>query len=185
MPRDHVRIPREDLADGVGPAATQGAVTGVGEVLGRVRTLVTGRPLDTEALGTERLSIWRALPILSSDALSPGAYGPEAGLAILATAGAAALIHDVPLGIGIALLMIIVTTSYRQVVQGYQEGGGSYAVARANLGLGFGLVAGGALLVDYILTIAVSVSSGVDALASASRRSPRTKSGLPCSASVS
>lgn len=109
----------------------------------------------------------KALPILSSDALSSVAYGPEAGLAVLAGAGAGALIWNVPIGIAIALLMLIVTASYRQVIRGYQGGGGSYAVARANLGTIVGLTAGAALLVDYVLTVSVSVSSGVDALASA------------------
>jgi amino acid transporter len=86
---------------------------------------------------------------------------------VLAAAGAGALILNVPIGIAIALLMVIVTTSYRQVVRGYPSGGGSYAVARANLGLIFGLIAAAALLIDYVLTVAVSVSSSVDALASA------------------
>jgi amino acid transporter len=170
-----VRIPRADLGglrrQGPGRLVAadpeEEAPRGLARGVERLRTFLTGRPLDTEALGTERLSISRALPILSSDALSSVAYGPEAGLAVLATAGAGALLLNVPLGLGIAALMIIVTTSYRQIVRGYQQGGGSYAVARANLGLGFGLVAAGALLIDYVLTVAVSVSSGVAALASA------------------
>ena len=131
------------------------------------RTFLTGRPLGTEAMESERLPIRRALPILSSDSLSSVAYGPEARLAVVAAAGAGALILNVPIGIAIAVLMIIVTSSYRQVVRSYQQGGGSYAVARANLGLLFGLVAAAALLVDYVLTVAVSVSPGVAALASA------------------
>jgi amino acid transporter len=174
---DYVRIPRKDLEEGLRPAergrlvATQKtedeAQAPVAGLAHKFRVFFTGRPLNTEAQETERLSIPKALPLLSSDALSSVAYGPEAGLAVLATAGAAAFVYNIPIGLAIALLMIIVTTSYRQVVHGYQGGGGSYAVARANLGLIFGLVAAAALLVDYVLTVAVSISSGVDALASA------------------
>lgn len=173
---DYVRIRREHL--GGFREAGHGRLIASGEtakqtssplirLARRARVFVTGRPLDTEALETERLSVRLALPILSSDALSSVAYGPEAGLAVLAAAGAGALILNVPIGIAIAVLMVIVTISYRQVVRGYQRGGGSYAVARANLGLVFGLIAAAALLVDYVLTVAVSVSSGVAALTSA------------------
>ena len=174
---DYVRIPRKDLEEGLRQAKggrlaatartdeeAPGPVAGLAH---KIRFFVTGRPLDTEAQETERLSIPRALPIMSSDALSSVAYGPEAGLAVLATAGVGALVYNIPIGIAIAVLMIIVTTSYRQIVHGYKGGGGSYAVARANLGLVFGLVAAAALFVDYVLTVAVSVSSGVDAVASA------------------
>jgi len=140
---------------------------GAARTLARLRRSLIGRPLPTQALETERLSPLRALPILSSDALSSMAYGPEAGLAILATAGATALAINIPLGIAIAVLMALVVTSYRQVVAGHPHGGGSYAAARAHLGVTFGLVAGAALLVDYVLTVSVSVSSGVDALVSA------------------
>jgi amino acid transporter len=172
---DYLRIRRQDLGGfrqaGRGHlVATESAGEarrGPGAVARRLRVFLTGRTLDTEALETERLSIRRALPILSSDALSSVAYGPEVGLSVLAAAGAGALILNVPIGIAIALLMVIVTTSYRQVVRGYPSGGGSYAVARANLGVIFGLIAAAALLVDYVLTVAVSVSSSVDALASA------------------
>jgi amino acid transporter len=164
----YVRVRREDLG-GFKRArrgfliATQEASTPPsrwGQLMLRARDLVIGRPLDSEAIGSERLPVWKALPILSSDALSSVAYGPEAALAVLAAAGAGALIWNVPIAIAVALLMLIVTTSYQQVIRGYRGGGGSYAVARANLGLVFGLVAAAALLVDYVLT-------GVDALLSA------------------
>ena len=172
---DYAWIPEEDLGGFRRAAddrliATPETAEASGEpasVARHVTSFLFGRPLTTGALETERMSILRALPILSSDALSSVAYGPEAGLSVLATAGAGALIFNVPVGIAVAVLMIIVTTSYRQVVRGYQAGGGSYAVARANLGLVPGLVAAAALLVDYVLTVAVSVSSGVDALGSA------------------
>ena len=172
---DYAWIPEEDLAGfrraaGDRLIATPETAEASGEPASAARHVTSflfGRPLTTGALETERVSIFRALPILSSDALSSVAYGPEAGLSVLATAGAGALIFNVPIGIAVAVLMIIVTSSYRQVVRGYQAGGGSYAVARANLGLVPGLVAAAALLVDYVLTVAVSVSSGVDALGSA------------------
>lgn len=138
-----------------------------GRLLDLGKHLLLGRPLDSEKLGAERLSVLKALPILSSDPLSSVAYGPEAGLVVLAGAGAGALIFSVPIAVAVASLMVVVTASYVQVVRGYQRGGGSYAVAAANLGRRFGLVAAAALLVDYVLTVAVSIASGVDALASA------------------
>lgn len=171
----YVRIRREDLGFFRRTArghlvATEAASTGPGaaaRAVARVRDALIGRPLDSEAIGSERLSIFKALPILSSDALSSVAYGPEAALTVLAAAGAAALFWNVPIAIAVALLMLIVTISYRQIIRGHPEGGGSYAVARANLGVVLGLVAAAALMVDYVLTVSVSVSSGVDAIASA------------------
>jgi amino acid transporter len=172
---DYVRIRREDLGffrrrTGGHLVATEAASTTPGaatRLAARVRDVLIGRPLESEAIGTERLTVFKALPILSSDALSSVAYGPEAALTVLAAAGTAALFWNVPIAIAVALLMLIVTISYQQVIRGHPGGGGSYAVARANLGVVLGLVAGGALLVDYVLTVSVSVSSGVDALVSA------------------
>ncbi|MGH7910672.1 MAG: APC family permease [Candidatus Dormibacteraceae bacterium] len=170
------RIPRDQLArEGfrsgrrgrlIATDDTARAAGSLPAVRSALKALVLGRPLDTEAQEGERLSILKALPILASDALSSVAYGPEAGLSVLVAAGASALIWNVPLGIGIALLMVVVTVSYRQIVMGYAQGGGSYAVAKANLGRIAGLIAAGALLVDYVLTVAVSTSSGIDAVAS-------------------
>jgi amino acid transporter len=171
----YLRIRRENLGafrrTGRGylvatPEASQPR-SGFGQWALRARDLLIGRPLESEAIESERLSVFKALPILSSDALSSVAYGPEAALAVLAAAGAGALFWNVPISIAVALLMLIVTISYQQVIRGYQGGGGSYAVARANLGVIMGLVAAAALLVDYVLTVSVSVSSGVDALLSA------------------
>src|SRR5947209_7114288 len=132
----------------------------------QTRDYLIGRPLSSEAIESERMSVFKALPILSSDALSSVAYGPEAALAVLAVAGAGALLWNVPIAIAIAVLMLVVTVSYQQVIRGHPSGGGSYAVARANLGTALGLVAAAALLVDYVLTVSVSVSSGVDAIIS-------------------
>jgi amino acid transporter len=170
----YIRVRREDL--GVFRRTAQGHLVAteeastppgtVARLAVQVRDVLFGRPLDSEAIGSERLSIFKALPILSSDALSSVAYGPEAALAVLAAAGAGALFWNIPIAIAVAVLMLIVTISYQQVIRGHPSGGGSYAVARANLGVTLGLVAAGALLVDYVLTVSVSVSSGVDALIS-------------------
>jgi amino acid transporter len=173
----YVRIRRADVGDFrragrgylVATEATEAPRNPASRRLKQARDLLIGRPLPSEAIESERMSVFKALPILSSDALSSVAYGPEAALAVLAVAGAGAFIWNVPISIAVALLMLIVTISYRQVIRGYQGGGGSYAVARANLGVILGLVAGAALLVDYVLTVSVSVSSGVDALLSAFR----------------
>jgi amino acid transporter len=139
----------------------------LGRWVERASHLLLGRPLESEAIESERLSVLKAMPILSSDALSSVAYGPEAALAVLAGAGAGALFWNIPIAIAVALLMLVVTISYRQVIIGYQGGGGSYAVARANLGTVVGLIAAAALLIDYVLTVSVSVSAGVSALVSA------------------
>ncbi|MDQ6793075.1 MAG: APC family permease [Candidatus Dormibacteraeota bacterium] len=171
----YVRVRREDLGvfrrqrGGylVSTEAAEEPRTRLGQWLRETRNHLIGRPLPSEAIESERMSVFKALPILSSDALSSVAYGPEAALAVLAAAGAGAFFWNIPISIAVALLMLIVTISYQQVIRGYQGGGGSYAVARANLGVILGLVAGAALLVDYVLTVAVSVSAGVDALLSA------------------
>jgi len=139
-----------------------------------VKTLVTalkrlliGRPLKSTELGEQKLSKTKALAILSSDALSSVAYGPEQILIVLVTLGAAALWYSLPIAVGILILLIALILSYRQIIYAYPRGGGAYMVSRENLGADFGLIAGGSLLVDYILTVAVSVSAGADAITSA------------------
>jgi amino acid transporter len=139
-----------------------------------VKTLVTalkrlliGRPLKSTELGEQKLSKTKALAILSSDALSSVAYGPEQILIVLVTLGAAALWYSLPIAVGILILLIALILSYRQIIYAYPRGGGAYMVSRVNLGADFGLIAGGSLLVDYILTVAVSVSAGADAITSA------------------
>ncbi len=128
---------------------------------------VIGRRLPTSAVETERLPVRRALPTLASDALSSVAYGPEAGLTVLALAGVGAFAFELPIALAIAALMVLVTLSYRQLVLTRQTDGGSYAAARDHLGRWPAMVAAAALLIDYVLTVSVSVSSGADALASA------------------
>ncbi|MFE4534488.1 APC family permease [Streptomyces scopuliridis] len=108
-----------------------------------------------------------ALPVLSADALSSVAYGPEALLAVLVLAGTAGLAYSVPVALAIVFLMLAVGLSYRQTIRAYPQGGGSYIVATDNLGRVAGLVAAAGLMTDYVLTVAVSVSSGIAAVTSA------------------
>jgi amino acid transporter len=132
-----------------------------------VRRTLLGRPLATAEQAFERLTKVKALAVLSSDAISSVAYATEASLAILIGVGVGAMQWNLPIAGAIALLMLVVGTSYQQTIHAYPHGGGSYIVARDNLGDWYGLVAAAALLIDYILTVSVSVSSGVDALTSA------------------
>ncbi len=107
------------------------------------------------------------IPALSLDAISSVAYGPEAMLAVLATAGAGALARIEPITVAIVVLLIILVFSYRQVIEAYPDGGGSYAVTKANLGPRTSRLAAASLVVDYVLTVAVSIAAGVAALVSA------------------
>ena len=131
------------------------------------KRLLVGRPLETLHLESERLSQATGLAVLSSDALSSVAYAAEAMLLVLVTAGAAGVGHGLLVAGFILLLLVIVVVSYRQTVFAYPQGGGAYFVAKENLGTGFGLVAAAALLVDYTLTVTVSVAAGVAAITSA------------------
>jgi amino acid transporter len=126
-----------------------------------------GTPLETERFGEERLRVPIALAVFSSDALSSVAYATEEILLVLSIAGAAALDYSMPISAIIALLLAVVIVSYRQTIHAYPEGGGSYIVARENLGTLWGLIAAAALLLDYILTVAVSTAAGVAAVTSA------------------
>ncbi|EON73675.1 APC family permease [Lysinibacillus sphaericus] len=128
---------------------------------------VIGKPLKSDALGEQKLSKTKALAILSSDALSSVAYGPEQILLVLMTVSTVAFWYSLPIAAGVVVLLVALILSYRQVIFAYPHGGGAYVVSRENLGVNAGLVAGGSLLVDYILTVAVSVSAGTDAITSA------------------
>jgi amino acid transporter len=123
--------------------------------------------LKSTELGEQRLNKTKALAILSSDALSSVAYGPEQILLVLITVSAAALWYSIPIAIGVLILLLALILSYRQIIFAYPHGGGAYMVAKQNLGIYPGLIAGGSLLVDYILTVAVSVTAGTDAITSA------------------
>jgi amino acid transporter len=128
------------------------------------RRLLLGNPLSNAAASQERLTRSRALGAFGLDALSSVAYGPDEILYVLLLAGAAGLALDVPVALAIALLLIIVATSYRQTIFAYPRGGGSYTVARQNLGTYAGLIAAAALIVDYLTTVAVSVTAGVQSI---------------------
>lgn len=138
----------------------------------RFKELLIGRSLPTSAHTEERLTKAAALAILSSDALSSVAYATQETLLVLAVAGSSSAIlgWSLPISIAIIALLAIVILSYRQTIRAYPRGGGSYLVARENLGIYPGLVAGGSLMIDYILTVAVSVSAGVDNIVSAVER---------------
>jgi amino acid transporter len=148
-------------------AAADDPVTTGGRVGSRVLRAVLGAPLRTTAIAHERMRKLVALPVLSADALSSVAYGPEAMLAVLVLGGSAGLGLALPVAAVIALLMLAVGVSYRQTIRAYPTGGGSYVVASANLGRRSGLLAAGGLMTDYVLTVAVSVASGLAAVTSA------------------
>jgi len=132
-----------------------------------LRRWLVGERLPTARQIHERLPKFLALPVFSSDAISSSAYAIEEILLALVVAGAAGLYCSVGVAVTIGLLFTIVTISYRQTVYAYPSGGGSYIVARENLGLYAGMIAAAALLTDYVLTVAVSIASGVDAIVSA------------------
>ncbi|WP_068496469.1 APC family permease [Paenibacillus kribbensis] len=136
-------------------------------MLSKVKRLLIGRPRKSTALEEEKLNKLKALAILSSDALSSVAYGTEQILLVLITAGFAALWYSIPISIAVLGLLVILILSYRQTIFSYPGGGGAYIVAQDNLGKAPSLIAGGSLLVDYILTVAVSSSAGTDAITSA------------------
>jgi amino acid transporter len=129
--------------------------------------LMFGRPLSSEEDSKERVGPAAGIGIFGLDALSSAAYGPEAALTLLIPLGIAGISYIVPISASIILLLGIVYFSYRQTIAAYPNGGGSYTVASENLGVPAGLLAGAALMIDYILTVAVGISAGVGALVSA------------------
>src|SRR5512134_2386913 len=134
----------------------------------KLSNLLIGRPLETRSLAHQVVSKKVGLAVFASDAISSTAYATEEILVILALTGSLAYLGlSVPIAIAIGILLIIVTISYRQTIFAYPNGGGAYIVARDNLGEVAAQVAGAALLTDYILTVAVSVSSGVEQITSA------------------
>src|SRR3984885_3374235 len=129
--------------------------------------LLLGRPLATEDESAERIGPAKGIPIFGLDALSSAAYGPEAALSLLIPLGMAGVAHIVPISFSIIVLLGIVYFSYRQTIAAYPQGGGSYTVAHENLGAHVGLLAAAALMIDYVLNVAVGISAGVGALVSA------------------
>src|SRR5450755_2565319 len=129
--------------------------------------LFLGRPLATDDETAQRIGPAKGIPIFGPDALSSAAYGPEAALTLLIPLGMAGIAYILPISISIVILLGIVFFSYRQTIEAYPQGGGSYTVASENLGTWAGLLAAASLMVDYIFTAAVGISAGVGALVSA------------------
>ncbi|WP_089156497.1 APC family permease [Micromonospora sp. NBS 11-29] len=138
-----------------------------GRAVARLRRTLVGPPLASSSVLYERMRKLVALPVLSSDLLSSVAYGPEAMLAVLVLAGSAALGLALPLAAVLVVLMVAVGLSYRQTIPAYPHGAGSYLVAGDNLGRTAGLAAAAGLMLDYVLTVSVSVAAGVHAVTSA------------------
>ena len=138
-----------------------------------LKRFIIGRALRTEQAAHERLTKKTALAVFSSDALSSTAYATEEILLVLAVAAAAtqgqSFYYVLPVSVGIAVLLTIVAISYRQTIHAYPSGGGAYIVAKENLGTNPGLIAAASLLVDYVLTVSVSIAAGVAAITSAAQ----------------
>src|SRR6202166_64939 len=128
---------------------------------------IFGRPLASNEAGEQRIGPAAGIPTSGLDALSSAAYGPEAALTVLLPLGAAGLTLILPITIAIVILLGIVYVSYLQTIAAYPNGGGSYTVARENLGTNASLLAAAALMTDYVLNVAVGISAGVGALISA------------------
>src|SRR5271165_1074838 len=126
-----------------------------------------GRRLATFEEGEQRVGVLAGIPMLGLDALGSAAYGPEAALTLLIPLGAAGIGYVGPISTLIIILLFVVYFSYRQTIGAYPLGGGSYTVARENLGTTWGLLAAAALMLDYVLVVAVGISAGVGALVSA------------------
>src|ERR1700722_19226413 len=131
-----------------------------------VLDVLLGKPLATAEEGGEQIGVSAGIPIFGLDALSSAAYGPEAALTLLIALGAMGVGYIVPISTAVIILLTIVFFSYRQTIDAYPSGGGSYTVARENIGAGAGLLAASALMIDYVLTVAVGISAGVGALVS-------------------
>ncbi|MDN5951728.1 MAG: amino acid permease, partial [Loigolactobacillus coryniformis] len=133
----------------------------------QLKRFFIGKPLKSSDEGGQQLGKLKALALLSSDALSSVAYGPEQIITALVVLSAAAMWYSLPIAAFVLILLLSLILSYRQIIHAYPQGGGAYVVSSENLGMYPGLIAGGSLLVDYMLTVAVSVSSGTEAITSA------------------
>ncbi len=136
-------------------------------MLKTIKKILLGSPLSTAEVMDQRLSKKVALAVFSSDNLSSVAYATEEILLVLVTAGAAAIHFSLPIAIAISILIFILITSYSETIYAYPSGGGAYVVAKENLGISAGLTAAAALLIDYVLTVSVSIAAGVSAITSA------------------
>src|SRR6186997_1849699 len=139
---------------------------GVGRALDLLRRRMVGPRIASEHEIQERVGPVKGLAVFAYDNISSSAYASEEIMRVLAAAGVGALVLTMPLTIAIVVVLAIVVISYQQTIRAYPNGGGSYIVASDNLGRGPGLVAAGALLTDYVLTVAVSIAAGVAALTS-------------------
>jgi amino acid transporter len=139
---------------------------GVGVQILRAKRLLLGRPFATAEELHERLNVFKGLAVFASDNISSSAYATEEIMRVLVLAGAGALALTVPITLVIVVVLAIVVASYQQTIRAYPNGGGSYIVASENLGPIAGLIAAGALLTDYVLTVSVSIAAGVAALTS-------------------
>jgi len=147
----------------VAKPAASAPKTSVGRLWNRIRAITIGRPLASEEEIGERLSKKKALAIFSSDAISSSAYATEEILRVLVLAGSGiALVFSLRIAIAISVLLAVVALSYRQVCRAYPSGGGAYSVSKENLGALASLVAAAALLIDYVMTVAVSSTSAVE-----------------------
>src|SRR5262245_10882179 len=150
------------------PLPGAGARARVSVVFSVLKRVVVGAPIASSEEGHTRLPKSIALPVFASDAISSTAYATQEILIILVpAAGLAAYSRLVPLSLVVCVLLVVVITSYRQTIRAYPGGGGTYIVSRENLGTNPSLVAGASILVDYVLTVAVSVSAGVAAIIAA------------------
>lgn len=169
----YVRVVRSEALRRIAPGYLRASeevsrsTTGMGLVYRRVKSWLVGKPLPSVAEKDERLNKIRALAVFSSDAISSSAYATEEILIVLVAAGTFGLPFAIPIALGIAILLAIVSFSYRQTVHAYPHGGGAYTVTKENLGTRLGLIAASALLIDYVLTVAVSIAAGTAALTSA------------------
>ena len=151
----------------VAKPAASAPLSRTGRLLARIRAVVFGRPLASEEEIGERLPKKKALAIFSSDAISSSAYATEEILRVLVVAAAGgALAYSIGVSIAIAVMLTVVSFSYRQVCRAYPSGGGAYVVARENLAPLFGLIAAAALLIDYVMTVAVSTASAIQQIQS-------------------
>jgi amino acid transporter len=150
----------------VATSETLVGAAGLQRTLARIRAFLIGRPISSEREEHERLTKLKALAVFSSDNISSSAYATEEMMRVLAVGGIAAFSLVMPLTLVIVVVLAIVATSYRQTIRAYPNGASSYIVASDNLGAPIGLVAAASLLIDYTLTVAVSVSAGVAAITS-------------------
>src|SRR5215218_9710716 len=147
--------------------AASAPTTTSGRLWANVRGFFVGKPLASEAEAGERLSKKKALAIFSSDAISSSAYATEEILRVLILGGIAALAWGLWVSVAIAVLLIAVAISYRQICLAYPTGGGSYSVSKRNFGRAMSLIAASALMIDYVMTVAVSTASSIEQVTSA------------------